>query len=175
MKIAKKTKIESLKAIIADKTLDESFRNSASEKLAALEAEPSKKKMKVSSISNPDNNKTTDMKTTKKSALETAKEKSKTKKSKSVKRGKMKFFIYVREEGKASRTRSGVPLTFRVFEIADNIPAYVGEAKANSASYKGDESTVMNFLASEGKIPDSFKDGYYRRSEPNEIFTITGL
>ncbi len=50
MKRTKQYKIDSLKTIIADKTLDAAFRASASDKLAALESEPVKKKMKTSSI-----------------------------------------------------------------------------------------------------------------------------
>lgn len=232
MKIAKKTKIESLKAIIADKTLDESFRASASEKLAALESEPVKKKMKTSSIvkdkfvndvlmeikkhgvtkenadkiindtldiiknkeshaldpedvadyilgmqsvqeylPSPKKSNKADMKPTK-SALETAKEKSKTKKVKA--KIAPKTFIYKKEVGGRSRTSGSSKLTFTVYEIKNNKPDYIGETTASSGSYKGDYSTVMNFLAKEKRIPDNFTD-YYRESEAEGIFTIMEL
>lgn len=85
--------------------------------------------------------------------------------------GKPKSFIYVKTEGNPSKTRSGRKLTFKVYEIQDNIPGYIGHAEANSASYKGDTSTVLNFLAKEGKVSEDLSNSYYK-SDMEDKFVI---
>jgi hypothetical protein len=101
--------------------------------------------------------------------LKNLKAKKASKKTKAKKQGK-KFFIYTKEKGNPSKTRSGLKLTFKVYEIKDNVPNYIGFTEANSASYKGDSSTVMNYLASEKVIPSTY-NGYYK-SDMEDKFVI---
>ncbi len=110
------------------------------------------------------------------SAMDKAKEKSKSRKKPAAKKAtnrKFRIFIYTKEA--KPRSSGGSNLTFNIWENIDNHPVSMGEAKANSASYKGDSSTVMNFLASEGKISSEHNGYYSHRDIEKQGFEIISL
>ena len=75
----------------------------------------------------------------------------------------MKTYIYTKE-GKWSRTYGNSKLTFSVYQVKKNKPVFIGQAYANSASYRGDESTVMNYLI-EQKLIAKKNYGYYHNAK----------
>jgi len=59
----------------------------------------------------------------------------------------MPNYIYVREAGPTKRINGSRTLTFEIYRIKNNKPKYMGEVKRESASYKGDRTTVEEFIA----------------------------
>lgn len=82
----------------------------------------------------------------------------------------MKTFIYSREAKKASYALN---IVLNIYEVINNIPAYVAEAKFNTGSTPGDISEAMHALAIKGLIPEKYKTGYYPYG--NQEFNIVAL
>jgi len=59
---------------------------------------------------------------------------------------KMPSYIYKKESGPTKRSGSRT-LTFIIYRIKNNKPKYLGEVKRESASYRGDNATVAEFIA----------------------------
>jgi len=78
----------------------------------------------------------------------------------------MKTFIYTKEERPAKFYRK---LIFTVYRITKNKPVYIGVVSANTGSYRGDDSTVMNYLISLQLLPKK-EYGYYSPTMRNAEF-----
>lgn len=72
-----------------------------------------------------------------------------------------KVFLFTQKSYTNSRM-CGHKVTAQVYEVIKNIPKHVGEVQWNTASFKGETSAIMNFLAKEGKLPKKFEGGYYK-------------
>ena len=59
----------------------------------------------------------------------------------------MPNYIYKKESGPTKRSSGGRTLTFSIYRIKNNKPKYLGEVRRESASYKGDSTTVAEFIA----------------------------
>jgi hypothetical protein len=69
---------------------------------------------------------------------------------------RMRTFIYSISERKDGNSR----ITANVYEIKKNLPKFVGEVKWNTASFRGEDHTVMNFLGKTGILPKKYAEGY---------------
>lgn len=54
--------------------------------------------------------------------------------------------MYKKHSGAVKRNGSRT-LTFSIYRIKNNKPKYLGEVKRESAAYKGDNTTVAEFIA----------------------------
>ena len=82
----------------------------------------------------------------------------------------MKTFIF--STTRKDTRKGGFKVTARVFRAKSNQPIFIGETWWNTASCRGDESEVMNFLIEEKEVPK--RDyGYYYNARGN--FRIFGV
>ncbi len=81
----------------------------------------------------------------------------------------MRQFIYTTESKKVQRTGSS-KVTAQVYEIENNKPKHIGEVVWNTGSFKGEQSTVMNFLQDQ-KVLNI--EGSYYSDVKNKQFEIT--
>ena len=68
-------------------------------------------------------------------------------------------FIFSTYSEKAFLSR-GKNLGFRIYRLSNNDPKFICFHEVNTASYKGDESSVMDCLRERGEIPKKYT-GYY--------------
>ena len=59
----------------------------------------------------------------------------------------MPSYIYTKESGKTKKRSGSRTLIFTIYRIKNNKPKYIGEIRRESASYKGDDATVAEFIA----------------------------
>lgn len=83
----------------------------------------------------------------------------------------MTNYIYTRTDGKS--TMGSRKLHFKIWKLVKNTPVFICECTANSGSYKGDDSRVMNELASIGEIPKKYK--WYYSDYANKKFKLINL
>lgn len=84
----------------------------------------------------------------------------------------MKTYISTIYSEKVQRM-GGRKIVRNIYRVKNNTPVYVWEVEFNTASYKWDESVVMNELARIGEIPKRYTDLYYLYK--NETFNIITL
>ena len=84
----------------------------------------------------------------------------------------MRTFVYYICSRKTRRNLPGYNLEICIHELIDNAPSRIGFLKVCTASYKGEDSEVMNFLGREGIVDKSFSDGYYRQTPSFRIISL---
>ncbi len=82
----------------------------------------------------------------------------------------MKTFIFSTHEKNARY--GSLKVTAQVYRIKNNKPVYIGSTQWNTASFKGENSEVMNFLTREKEIPKKNYGYYYNRVSNFRMFKI---
>jgi len=83
----------------------------------------------------------------------------------------MKTFIYTTKS--KPRRMGGSNVTAKVFRIKNNTPECITTLNWCTASFKGEESAIMNHLAEEKDIPKKYS-GYYSERD-QDIFRIISV
>jgi hypothetical protein len=168
-RITNEQKIKNLQAVIDSPDTSEAVKNKAKMEIEKLKSPAGKSKNKKETKPNETKMANTD------ELMDKLKKKKATRKTKSKtvikKESKDPRVFIFKKETTSQRRSGGQNISFEIYEIKNNIPDYIGEEKANSASYKGDSSTVMNYLAEKGIISSEY-NGYYRASEMEDKFKI---
>ncbi len=73
----------------------------------------------------------------------------------------MKTFIYTIEKSYTNRSMCGHNVTAHVYHVKNNVPNYISVVTWNTASFKGEQSAVMDTLIAFKKVSKKFS-GYYR-------------
>ena len=88
----------------------------------------------------------------------------------------MKSFFFITT---ATNARYGQNITNKVYQIKKNVPVFVGIAKYNTGSYRGDDHEAMQVIIDLGLLPKNCmsrpKSGYINRAKQDVIFQLRGL
>lgn len=88
----------------------------------------------------------------------------------------MKTFLFTTEFKNASY---GQNVINRVYQVKNNTPIYIGDARYNTGSHRGHEHEAMQVIIDKKLLPkncmDRPKHGYIVREKQNKVFRLVSL